>query len=207
VGLDGPAAPPDPEGLPASQRARRDRIVQAAVELLDAAEYDAVQMRDVAERAGVALGTLYRYFSSKEHLYAAALVAWSADYGRPRRTAALDAATDEARLRALLHRTVRAFERSPQMLRVHMVVERSADPNAAMLHDQFAAAHIAVLRDSLRDVDPDLAPAVVNTVTGVLSSWLCSWDLGRGSIRDVDAAVQDAIGLIFGGPPVPAARP
>jgi TetR/AcrR family transcriptional regulator, cholesterol catabolism regulator len=207
VRLDTPAAPPDPDVLPASQRARRDRIVRAAIELLDAAEYDAVQMRDVAERAGVALGTLYRYFSSKEHLYAAALVAWSADYGEPRRTAALDAMTDEARLRALLHRTVRAFERSPQMLRVHMVVERSADPNAAALHDQFAAAHVAVLRGALRDVEPDLAPAVVNTVIGVLSSWLCSWDLGRGSIRDVDAAVQDAIGLIFGGPPVPAGSP
>ena len=30
--------------------------------------YDAVQMRTVAERADVALGTLYRYFPSKIHL-------------------------------------------------------------------------------------------------------------------------------------------
>src|SRR5919108_352324 len=82
--------PPDPASLPPSQRARRDRIVVAATELLAEVGYEAVQMRDVAERADVALGTLYRYFSSKEHLYAAALVAWSSDYGQPRRVAGLD---------------------------------------------------------------------------------------------------------------------
>ena len=37
---------------------------------------DAVQMRDVAGRSGVALATVYRYFSSKEHLLAAALEDW-----------------------------------------------------------------------------------------------------------------------------------
>lgn len=53
------------------QRARRDRMLRAAVELASGG-YDAVQMRDVAERAGVALGTLYRYFPSKVHLLVAA---------------------------------------------------------------------------------------------------------------------------------------
>jgi AcrR family transcriptional regulator len=200
-GLDHPSAPPDPDGLPPAQRARRDRIVRAAIELVDAAEYESVQMRDVAERAGVALGTLYRYFSSKEHLYAAALVAWSSEFGQPRGRAPLDATSDEARLRALLRRAVRAFERSPQMLRAQLVVERSADPNAASVYDAFAAANTMVLTAALRDLDPATVRAVINTVQGVLSTWLGSWALGRSTIRDVDAAVQDAIGLIFGGPP------
>ena len=38
--------------------------------------YEAVQMRDVAARAHVAMGTVYRYFSSKDHLLAATLVFW-----------------------------------------------------------------------------------------------------------------------------------
>ena len=38
--------------------------------------YEAVQMRDVAARADVAMGTVYRYFTSKDHLLAAALVHW-----------------------------------------------------------------------------------------------------------------------------------
>jgi TetR/AcrR family transcriptional regulator, cholesterol catabolism regulator len=206
-GPDRAAGPPDPDRLPHAQRARRDRIVRAAIDLLDAAEYEAVQMREVAARAGVALGTLYRYFSSKEHLYAAALVSWSSEYGQPRRTSPLDVAGDEARLRALLRRAVRAFERSPQMLRVQSVIERSADPNAAATYDAFAAANTAVLTAALRDLDPATARAVINTVQGVLSTWLRSWAVDRCTIREVDAVVQDAIGLIFGGPPETIDRP
>jgi TetR/AcrR family transcriptional regulator, cholesterol catabolism regulator len=58
---------------PASQRARRERILDAAVELAAEGGYDAVQMREVAERADVALGTLYRYFPSKVHLLVSAM--------------------------------------------------------------------------------------------------------------------------------------
>jgi AcrR family transcriptional regulator len=53
---------------PASQLARRERILDAAIELATEGGYDAVQMREVADRADVALGTLYRYFPSKTHL-------------------------------------------------------------------------------------------------------------------------------------------
>jgi AcrR family transcriptional regulator len=58
---------------PAAQVARRERILDAAVELATEGGYDAVQMREVAERADVALGTLYRYFPSKVHLLVSAL--------------------------------------------------------------------------------------------------------------------------------------
>jgi AcrR family transcriptional regulator len=60
-------------GAPASQRARRERILDAAVALAAEGGYDAVQMREVAERADVALGTLYRYFPSKVHLLVSAM--------------------------------------------------------------------------------------------------------------------------------------
>jgi AcrR family transcriptional regulator len=59
--------------IPASQRARRERILDAAMELATEGGYDAVQMREVAERADVALGTLYRYFPSKVHLLVSAM--------------------------------------------------------------------------------------------------------------------------------------
>ena len=58
---------------PASQLARRERILDAAVDLASEGGYDAVQMRAVADRADVALGTLYRYFPSKVHLLVSAM--------------------------------------------------------------------------------------------------------------------------------------
>src|SRR5688500_15188478 len=57
-------------GSPA-QRDRRRRILDATLALASKGGYEAVQMRAVAERAGVALGTLYRYFPSKVHLLVA----------------------------------------------------------------------------------------------------------------------------------------
>src|SRR5436189_4875256 len=65
---------PDGEFSSAAQRERRQRILDATLALASKGGYDAVQMRAVAERADVALGTLYRYFPSKIHLLVSALL-------------------------------------------------------------------------------------------------------------------------------------
>jgi AcrR family transcriptional regulator len=202
---DGATRPPDPDTLPTAQRARRDRIVQAAIDLLADADYESVQMRDVAEHAGVALGTLYRYFSSKEHLYAAANLAWASSYGPPRRVADTDTAAggtaDEAHLRALMRRALRAFEKSPQMLRAQMVVEQSADPNARELYDRFTEQNAAVTTSALQHLSPAHAEAVMMTVNCVMANRLRSWAHGRCTMREVERAVQQTIDLVFGPPP------
>jgi len=197
-----PAAPalPDPATLPTGQQERRDRIVRAAFALLERGEYDAIQMRDVAREAGVALATIYRYFTSKEHLYAAALVEWAADYptrGRP----AADRVSSEAQLRALMRRAVRAFEHYPQMMRVEIVLESSTDPNARALFDEFAGNNRRALMDALSSTDAETAAAIVETVNSVMVTRLRSWALGRGTIQDVDRSVQRTLDLIFTAPP------
>ncbi|MEV7964962.1 TetR family transcriptional regulator [Sphaerisporangium sp. NPDC088356] len=66
-----PAAPVSSGVRTRSQHQRRKRIVQAAAALASRGGVEAMQMRTVAERAGVALGTLYRYFPSKMDLVVA----------------------------------------------------------------------------------------------------------------------------------------
>src|SRR4051794_9086085 len=72
-GADVPGEAAAVRAIPASQLARRERILDAAMELATEGGYEAVQMREVAERADVALGTLYRYFPSKVHLLVSAM--------------------------------------------------------------------------------------------------------------------------------------
>jgi AcrR family transcriptional regulator len=188
---------PDPTSLPRGQQERRQRIVRAAITLLEQGEYDAIQMRDVAEEAGVALATIYRYFTSKEHLYAAALLEWATDFP-PRRTAqAAEQTTDEERLRALMRRAVRAFERYPQMMRAEIVLESSTDPNARALFDEFAALNTGALLAALSSTDPATADTIVETVNSVMVTRLRSWALGRTTIRDVDRSVQRTLDLVF----------
>jgi hypothetical protein len=76
----------DDPALPPAQEARRLRILEAARSLAIEGGYDGVQMRDVADRAEVALGTLYRYFRSKVELLIAVMhhetPAWRAGWRR-----------------------------------------------------------------------------------------------------------------------------
>lgn len=53
------------------ERARR--IIETTIELAEQGGFEAVRLRDVAAHAGVAMGTLYRRFHSKEDLLVAAL--------------------------------------------------------------------------------------------------------------------------------------
>lgn len=53
------------------ERARR--IIESTIELAEEGGFEAVRLRDVAARAGVAMGTLYRRFHSKQDLLVAAL--------------------------------------------------------------------------------------------------------------------------------------
>lgn len=52
---------------------RSRRIVESAIQLAEEGGFDNVRLRDVARRADVALGTLYKRFRSKESILAAVL--------------------------------------------------------------------------------------------------------------------------------------
>lgn len=61
----------DREKLFSEERSRR--ILETAIELAEKGGFSAVRLRDVAEKAGVALGTVYKRFQSKEDMLVAAL--------------------------------------------------------------------------------------------------------------------------------------
>ena len=74
----GSSVAPRPRSRPPGSRSRasagrRDAILDAALAIARTGGYDAVHMRTVAERVGIAVGTLYRYYPAKTHLLVAAL--------------------------------------------------------------------------------------------------------------------------------------
>jgi AcrR family transcriptional regulator len=72
-------AEPDPEAILGAskepdfrqERSRRSylALIDAATALFSAREYDAVGTPEIAQRAGVAVGTFYRYFGDKHEVY------------------------------------------------------------------------------------------------------------------------------------------
>jgi AcrR family transcriptional regulator len=187
---------PHSEPLPPHKARRHDRILAAAIELTtEGGSYESIQIRDVAERAGVALATLYRYFPSKEVLYAAALVQWSQDYFR--RSPHNEASTDEERLRKFYKSTVRSIERWPQMVRAALVLASSNDPSVRALLEENNRLYSQGTHTAIRDLsDSDREDAIL-VLDAVYTNATRNWATGRSSIRDVERDVLRALDLVF----------
>jgi AcrR family transcriptional regulator len=200
------AGPPGPEELNAPQRARRLRIVRAGLGLLEERPYEAVQMRDVAVAAEVALGTVYRYFASKEQLFAAVLLEWAGPFAD--RPAAVPAApeadggeTDAERLVAALYRAVTAFEHRPQFYKVVTMLQLTTEPEVVATYRRFAAHVHDALAETLRDVPPDQVDDVVALAEAVLDAVLRAWSLDRITVDEARHRLARSVDLVFSPPP------
>lgn len=183
--------------LTRAQQARRDRIIDAGLALLGERDFDKIQVKDVAEEANVALGTLYHYFSSKEHLFAEVLVRWAGTLRTNISRNPLRGTTDAQRLTQVINRSVRAFQRQPSLARLVATLETSADPYATEILDRLAETTNDVYVGAIHDVDPDTAQRIVSVVDAVLAARLRAWVAGRISIAAVSDDLTDAIGLLF----------
>jgi AcrR family transcriptional regulator len=182
------------QGLPAWQLARRQRIVEAALRALESGEYEQIQIRDVAQAAEVALGTLYRYFSSKEHLYAAVLQEWAA-FERPRRARAPGRTAQEP-ARQRVHSIIRAFERQPQFYKVHVLLQTSADANAKVLLAEFAASAQASLAREFPALGPEQADDAAVMLWSIINTMVTKAIYRGGSMREVHRLADRFLDLL-----------
>jgi AcrR family transcriptional regulator len=191
--LEGPAG----GALSPNQAARRQRIVDVAMALLEERAFERVQVKDVAEGAAVALGTVYHYFSSKEHLFGEVLVQWAGSLRSSITRRPVTDAGPAARLEDVLHRSVRAFERQPQLARLVGRLEMSEDPFAIDVLNRLDAVTNEVYLAVLDDLEPDVAARVVRVVDAVLDTSLRAWSAGRLPIEDVHRSLSDAVALLL----------
>ena len=190
-----------PDSLRPGQRARRERIVSAALELLEEGEYESIHVRDVAQRADVALGTMYHYFSSKEHLYAAVMLEWASSFRRAIARRPLNGQTSQERLKDLFGRVIRAFERHPQFLRLEIVLENSTDRHAREMFAVFSDHNLSTFATALDTLPVTGAREITSIAAIVMGSMLHAWALQRVEIARVYESVFLAIDLIFSPPP------
>jgi AcrR family transcriptional regulator len=119
----------------AAQRERRERIIGATLALASKGGYDAVQMRAVAERADVALGTLYRYFPSKVHLPVSGLARESERALDKLDRVRVAGDTPGERLMFVLGRNTRMMQRDPHLTEAMVRAFMFADTTAAEVQD------------------------------------------------------------------------
>jgi len=156
------------ENVVRRQAARHDAIIEAAREAASEGGMAAVQIAPVAQRAGIAAGTVYRYFPGKVDLVAAMLAETAereiaalraAAEGAPGPLSALAAAIMTFAARALRHRRL-AFAAiaepvDPELDAARLALRRS-------LAGEFAArVAAAVAGGHLPEQDSSLAAAAV----------------------------------------------
>lgn len=184
--------------LTRSQAARRERVLRAALELGSTGGYDAVQMRDVATTAGVALGTIYRYFSSKDHLLAAAMVEWVHDLERRVGQRPPRGDTTSERVGDVLSRATRAMEREPKLSEAVVTALLSPDRGAAACQEEVSASMTRILAQALGDdYDPEFQAQVTRTLGHVWFSALIGWVNGWSGMHHVADELSLATHLVL----------
>jgi len=183
--------------LTRSQAARRSRVIDAAIELAAEGGYDAVQMRDVATRAQVALGTIYRYFSSKDQLLAAALVQWAAEMeGRLTLRPARGSTTTD-RVVDVLRRASRALEENPQLTAALVTAIASPDPAVRECQTDVSMIMVNLLSTALADVPAGERDGIMRVLSWVWFAALIGWVNGWSNSGTVGAELENAARLLL----------
>jgi TetR/AcrR family transcriptional regulator, cholesterol catabolism regulator len=174
------------------QLIRRATIIEAVIDLIAEVGADAVQMRDVSKRSGVALATVYRYFNSKEYLLAAALEDWQK---RLTRRILVSRARDTGRdplpgVLDYLQRAQRAFHRNPNMTALMFQTTTSTDPEARATVDQMNRTNTEMFNRLLEGVAPEDIPNITFGVNAALSSSLAGVLSGMMTLEESLARVE-----------------
>ena len=185
------------EEMTPNQSARRDRVIESALELASEGGYDAVQMRDVAISAQVALGTIYRYFSSKDHLLAAAqLELWRKQSERLKAHPA-KGESDAERVMSVLNRSMRGALNDPQRTQALVTASSSPDPAVRECQSELMGIMDEVLGAAMSDVEPTRRDQIAVTLRQVWFAWLLGWVNGWNDAPTVSAQLETATRLLL----------
>ncbi|HEV7977842.1 cholesterol catabolism transcriptional regulator KstR [Amycolatopsis sp.] len=182
----------------AAQRDRRRRIIDATLALAAKGGYDAVQMRSVAEKADVALGTLYRYFPSKIHLLVSGLAREFERAQEKLERVAIPGETPAERLMFVLGRNTRLMQRDPHLTEAMVRAFMFADTTAAAEVEQVGRLMENMFAQAMGIDEPTESDRdVFHVVADVWMANLVAWVTRRASAADVANRLELSVRLLL----------
>ena len=196
-------SPPDP-----LVEERALRIIETTIDLAEQGGFEAVRLRDVAAHAGVAMGTLYRRFHSKEDLLVAALERETramADrvFDRPPK-----GETPAERVVAFFVMATRGNLRRPNLTRAMFRASAAGEPALAqkvgIFHDLMLRMVVGALRgesiptSDTADMDERerLLGEVLNQIWFAV---MINWSSGRETQASINERMRASVELILDG--------
>jgi AcrR family transcriptional regulator len=181
---------------------RRDQVLSAAHRIFAASGFSKATVDEIAEAAGVAKGTVYLYFESKEEIYWAALNRGLDELHARTRDAFDREKTPKAKLRAFIATRARYFEDDREFFQVYIAEFGNVVPHGAGARKEFQrrrTEQVTMLEQAMqrasheqgvrRPVVPGLGDYIV-ALTHSLVLRRLQGESRRSLAADVDAAVN-----------------
>ncbi len=162
--------------------------------------YEAVQMRAVAEESGVALGTIYRYYSGKDELLIAGLAGWLRRSRRRIEAGTLEGDTPSERLIWLLERSAERTEQRPTLMGALITALGTTSPAAADYKRDVSEQLRAIVVTALGPDSGHDAEGVARVIGHVWSSALTNWVSGMAPDGSVGVELAHAAQMLVGVP-------
>jgi AcrR family transcriptional regulator len=184
------------------RRDRTDAILEAAAELAMEGGFENVRQREVAARAKVALGTLYKRFRSKEELLTAVLA---------QRAARLEARVEatpprgdsvQARLSDLFAVMTRELCEHPRYARAVIRAMSSGVPELAGRITAFQGRIALLVIGVVRDRNAAPSPQEFTLILMLLQLWfanLVGWSAGLFDLATLDRQMAQSVDVVTRG--------
>jgi AcrR family transcriptional regulator len=184
-------------------KGRKDRILDVAIDLAAAGGYENVRQRDVADQAGIALGTLYKTYISKEHILSAAIEREADELERRLKARPPAGRNPTERLQALFRIITRAMCHKPKFARAVIRAMASGQPEVAAHVTAYQGRMNAIIGSVMNQEGESLDSRQLALATLLQQIWFASlvaWSAGILSQSDVNAHVSQAIELVLASP-------
>ena len=188
---------PEPSTLRGAQVERRQRIIDEAHRMIVESGDATVQIRDIAERAGVALGTAYRYFGSKERLFAEVYLQWCERWNDELASDIRRAKSNTDRVRLLARAVFERLISEPELIAIGRVLGVTEDPEIMRIMDRTERGMRALFHNALEGVEPRDADSIAWIVMSVVRTSLDSHAAGILSVDDANRQIAKAVRMVL----------
>jgi AcrR family transcriptional regulator len=154
-------------------------------------------MREVATRSGVPRATLYRYFSSKDHLLSELIFDWGEELLNKLRLAPPVGRTPAERVAQVFARVIEDAESQPRLLGATLRTTLSTDPAARGLQAELGRVIRAYLDAALVDEQRADRRGLTLVMGHVLYSTLAGLATGRTTAQQAIAEVAETARMLL----------
>ena len=185
--------------------ARARRIIESTIELAEEGGFEAVRLRDVAARAEVAMGTLYRRFHSKEDLLVAALELETRAIEERMRQRPPKGGNSSERAISFFALTTQGMLRRPNLSRAMLKAAAAGEPALArkvgLFHDMMRRMIVGALRGQPVEFEDesmtDRERLLGDVMNRVWFAVMVGWSGGLYTSAQINQQMRAAVELIL----------